>query len=156
MNIKKKSTIFIVIAGAILVLAAGLAVYWNYFSDYSNVLKINWGFSLPQEARYSDVYSQTSGASFNGDGIRYHVFSCENINPINEMFEWQLTERDTIYYDSYSAATDDCLNKINVPTKERPDYAKCTYWYQSQNDNSEIILFLNKEQGKLYVVESFL
>lgn len=155
-KLKKKSTIALTIIAAILISVIGVVLFWAYLSDYSRVLKINWGFSLPQESRYSNTYSQNSGASFNGDGIRYHVFSCENVDSINKMFVWQLTEQETIYHGSYSAATDEWLSKLNVPLNERPDYGNCSYWYRSQNDNSEIIVLWNKDQGMLYVIESFL
>lgn len=153
---KKKKAIFLSIAFVILASVIGAALYQYYFSDYSNVLKINWGFSLPQESHYLNSYTQSSESSFTGDGIRYHVFSCENIDPIDKMFAWQLTEQGTIYHSSYSVAADEWLSKINVPPQERPDYGNCSYWYQSKDDNSEIISFWNKDQGKLYVVESFL
>lgn len=153
---KKKKAIIFSIAAVILVLIAGTTLYWCYFSDYSNVLKINWGFSLPRESHYLNTYSHSSGASFTGDGIRYHVFSCENIDPIDKMFAWQLTEQETNYYSSYSTAVDEWLDKINVPPRDRPDYGDCSYWYQSQDDGSEIIIFWDIDQGKLYVVESFL
>jgi len=153
---KKKKALVLLVVASLLALVISITLYWCYFSDYSNVLKINWGFSLPQESCYLNIYSQSSGASFTGDGIRYHVFSCENIDSIDKMFVWQLTEQETIYHSSYSTAVDEWLDKINVPPRERPDYGDCSYWYQSQDDNSEIIIFWNIDQGKLYVVESFL
>lgn len=72
------------------------------------------------------------------------------------MFVWQTVERETIYHSSCSAAADEWLIQIDVPQKERPDYEKCSYWYQSQSDNSELIIFWDKEQSLLYVIESFI
>lgn len=151
----KKRTIALSIAAAILVLILGAVLFWHHFSDYSSVLKINWGFSLPRESHYSDIYNQRSDATFTGDGIRYHVFSCEDIDPINKLFAWQSEEQDTIYHSSYTAACDEWLSKINVPVQARPDYENCLYWYQSQEDNSEIIIFGDEDQSKLYVIELF-
>lgn len=153
---KKKNAIALSIAAVILILIIGAALYWSHFSDYSNVLKINWGFSLPRDSLYSEEYSQSTGASFTGDGIRYHVFTFLNSDPINEMFAWHSTEQETISHNSYSAAVDEWLNRLNVPEKERPIYEDCSYWYQSQTDNSEIIIFWDKRQDKLYIAEHFL
>lgn len=150
---KKKILIALLISAAILI---GAAAAWDQLSDYSIALKANWEFSLPSEARCSEAYSKDSGSSPHGDGIRYHVFVCKNADPVDEMFAWQTAERETVYHSSYSAAADEWFGKIDVPQKERPDYEKCSYWYQSQSDNSEIIVFWNKEQSKLYVIESFL
>ena len=72
------------------------------------------------------------------------------------MFSWESAEQKTIFHDSFSEAADDWLDSIDVPTKERPDYEKCTYWYQKHDDNSEIIVFWDKAQKKIYIAESFL
>lgn len=77
------------------------------------------------------------------------------IDPINKMFAWQPEEQETIYHSSYSAACTKWLSKINVPVKEHPDYENCSYWYQPQEDTSEIIIFWDEDQGKLYVIETF-
>ena len=77
------------------------------------------------------------------------------IDPINKMFAWQPGEQETIHHSSHSAACTEWLSKINVPAKERPDYENCSYWYQPQEDISEIIIFWDEDQGKLYVIESF-
>ena len=129
---------------------------WNYFSDYARVLKANWDFSLPASSSYQEIYSQDSEASFHGDGIRYHIFSYKEPEEISKMFLWQTTEQKTIYYTSYSEAANEWLNEISVPFKDRPNYGECSYWYQAQDDNSEIIIFWDKNQYRLYIVESLL
>ena len=134
--------------------SAGANAIWDRMTDYSTTLNINWGFSLPKEAQYSEIYSLESEASVFGDGIRYHVFSCENPEPINEMFSWQMG-----VYVSYVVACDEWLSQIGVPQEEFPDYAYCLYWYQQgrqEDDRDEIILFWNENTGVLYVVEFFL
>ncbi|MCD7806178.1 MAG: hypothetical protein LUH19_02425, partial [Lachnospiraceae bacterium] len=128
-------------------------------TDYSTTLNINWGFSLPKEAQYSEIYCLESEVSFLGDGIRYHVFSCENPEPINEMFSWQTEESGTRLYVSYSEVCSEWLSQIDVPLEEYPDYAACLYWHQQgrqEDDRDEIILFWNENTGVLYVVEFFL
>lgn len=137
-------------------IVAGAAMTWNHWSDYSWVLKANWDFSLPPQAHCQEVYRQNDEPSFHGDGIRYHVFSYRDAKPIEELFSWQSAEKSTIYSDSYSSATEKWLNDIAVPSQERPNYAQCVYWYQRQDDSSEIIVFWDKSSSRIYIAESFL
>ena len=68
----KKNTIVSVIF-ALILLVSGM-MYWKYSNDYTHVIKENWNISIPSDSHYSEVYSKDSESSFNGDGVRYHVF----------------------------------------------------------------------------------
>ena len=72
------------------------------------------------------------------------------------MLEWKSDEKDTIFYGNYSNTVNVWLDTIDVPSEYRPDYSECMFWYDSQDDNSEIIILWDKENSYLYVVESFL
>ncbi len=137
----KKNRIKVISKIAILVIITiiGLACLWSYLDNYSKTLNINWGFSLPSEAHYSEVYSKDSSPSFHGDGIRYHIFSYKEARPINEMFCWKNTEEKTIYNASYQDAVTEWLNSINVSAENTPNYSDCLYWYESQDDVSIIL-----------------
>lgn len=154
MNKRKIAVISIVVALAIII--TGLVLVWNHFSDYSTTLNANWGFRLPSKAHYSEVYSKDSSASFHGDGIRYHIFSYKEEKPVNELFNWSANEEKTVFNLSYQEAITEWLNSIDVPTEELPDYSKCLYWYESQDDNSEIIVLWDASSKRIYIVESFL
>ncbi|MCD8119810.1 MAG: hypothetical protein LUE29_10095 [Lachnospiraceae bacterium] len=148
-----------IIAVAILIFAVllGIACLCRWFFDYSSVLYANWGFSLPIKAGYSEIYSRSTEASWHGDGIRYHVFSCKNTEPVSEMFDWQLTERATQDCESYSEAVEKWLAEISVPEEEYPDMEECCWWYQSRAvGGDEILVLWNESEGKLYIVEYFL
>lgn len=152
---KVSSSILIGIFVLMLSTAAGISGCSPLF-DYSEVIHENWGISLPGEARCSEIYSRDSGASFQGDGIRYHVFSYKKTAPVKEMLSWQRAERETRYHKHYSDAAGEWLDEIEVPSKDRPDYNECLYWYDSQEDGSEIIILWDKSESRLYVIESFL
>ncbi len=129
----------------------------SFFSgDYAKILETNWGVALPKESGYKETYVKQGGQGFQGDGLRYHVFGCEEMQPIIEAFSWGNERRKTNFYDSYKEACENWLNEIGVPQEERPNYEECSYWYDSQADLSELILLLSESQSKLYVVESFL
>lgn len=123
---------------------------WKHFSDYSTALKANWGFSLPSDAQYSEVYSKDEGSSFHGDGIRYHIFTYREPGPIREMLPWQ-TEAS-----AYSEAVNTWLEEIAVPSEQLPPLAQCRFWHASQEDGSEIIVLWDENGEKLYIAESFL
>ena len=75
---KHKSKIAAIVILSIIVLGAALFFLWEHLTDYSTALEINWGISLPSQASLSEVYAKTSGSSFHGDGIRYHVFTYQD------------------------------------------------------------------------------
>ena len=73
------------------------------------------------------------------------------------MFTWQSKEGKAIHSDySYSEAVNEWLNQIDVPLEVRPNYSECLYWYDSQDDSSEIIILWDKHKSSLYIVESFI
>ena len=125
-------------------------------SDYSKILQANWNFEIPKEAKYSQSYTKDSGSSFYGDGIRYHIFNYENEEYIENLFAWMSEEKATIFSSSFSEATTSWLKEIDVPVEYYPDYTKCSYWYQEQEDNSELIIYWNKDTKSLYIIESFM
>ncbi len=153
---KKNKVIISVISIVVIAIIIGLSCIWNHMSDYSTTLNANWGFGLPSKSHYSEVYSKDSGASFHGDGIRYHIFSYKKAEPISEMFDWSNEDKKTIFSFSYEDAVTEWLNRINVPAEELPNYSECLCWYESQYDNSEIIVLWDSGKNRVYIVESFL
>ena len=123
---------------------------------YSAVLMANWGFSLPNGAGCTEIYSSNSGSSPHGDGIRYHTFSYESEDSIEEMFAWSSVESELIFYASYSEAVEEWLGRIAVPDEYRPNIGECVYHYERQDGNDEILVFWNSGENRLYVLESFL
>lgn len=128
----------------------------THYTDYSKTLSLNWGISLPAEAHYSEIYGKKSDTGFHGDGVRYHIFSYKEESTVNDMLFWQSEESETEYCDCYSNAVDGWLDKIDVPSEERPNYEKCLYWYKAQEDGSEIIVLCDKNKSVLYIAESFI
>ena len=149
---KKKHIMAIVIVLAV-VLVLGIA--WNILSDYSRTLKANWGFELPFFSRYTEVYEKDSGSSLNGDGIRFLVFSYKYEDYIDLMFTWRHMEDVTIFGESYSEAAENWLAEICVEDEWHPDNENCLYWYRSQEDNSQLLIFWDREKNLLYILESF-
>ncbi len=151
MNKKKIIVVFIII---IIFSLLGIIIY-NNLSNYSNVLKVNWNIELPKNL-VKEIYSANSDSSFHGDGIRYHIFSYRNENKIEELFNWSIEEKETIFYSSYSESVNNWLNEIKVSKENYPNYSNCKYWYNKQDDNSEIIILWDSIKDRLYIVESFL
>ena len=123
---------------------------------YSAVLTSNWGFSLPNKAGCTEIYSADTGSSPHGDGKRYHIFSYESEDPIEEMFEWSSEESEMVYHASYSEALKEWLDRIGVPDEYRPNIAECVYHYERADGNDEILIFRSRSEHRLYFLESFL
>lgn len=148
------------LAAAVLLAAAmAAAVAAGIFAlrrstDYDWVVGINWGISLPQKAGLSQVYKENSEPSFHGDGIRYHVYSCTDPEPVEQMVSWG-PEGLTRHGESFTEAAESWLTEIEVPPEQWPG-REAVFWYQCQDDGSELILFWEREEKTLRILESFL
>lgn len=133
-----------------------IAIVCKWINNYSKLLYENWGIKIPATAHCRQIYEMDSGPSFHGDGIRYHIFSYKNEDDIKDMLAWRSDEGITIFNQSYSEAVNAWLDRITVSYSHRPNYNECCYWYQTKDDNSEVLVLWDKSQSKLYIVESFL
>ena len=150
---KKKRILLVVLVTLISV----WTIYKSIVPSYASVLEANWGVELPLKALCKEVYKADTGPSFHGDGIRYHVFSYRYEDYIDLMFAWSGNlENETLFYQSYSEASDIWLDELDIPMEQYPDYDACFCWYKSEHDNSEIIFFWNPEINRLYIVENII
>ena len=150
---KKKRILLVVLVTLISV----WTIYKSIVPSYASVLEANWGVELPIKALCKEVYKADTGPSFHGDGIRYHVFSYRYEDYIDLMFAWSgYLENETLFYQSYSEASDIWLDELDIPMEQYPDYDACFCWYKSEHDNSEIIVFWNPEINRLYIVEDII
>lgn len=149
----KKPTIIAIILTLIIILILGV---FELFPTYSFVIKSNWDIDLPIKAVLTETYKQDSGASFHGDGVRYHIFSYKYEDYIDLMFAWSPNEHQTNYYPTAREASEAWLDEIDVPEDIRPNYSDCASWVKSQNDNSEIIFFWDSNLNRLYILEKFI
>ena len=150
---KKKRILLVVLVTLISV----WTIYKSIVPSYASVLEANWGVELPIKALCKEVYKADTGPSFHGDGIRYHVFTYHYEDYIDPMFAWSGNlENETLFYQSYSEASDIWLDELDIPMEQYPDYDACFCWYKSEHDNSEIIFFWNPEINRLYIVENII
>ena len=150
----KKKVISIITIIVICAIAFGILRYLN--SNYSMILKMNWGLQMPAKSKCIEIYEQDTGDSFHGDGKRYHVFSYENEDEVKAMFTWSFEENKTIYHSCYSEAVNEWLDEIIVPDERYPNFPQCLWWYDKQEDNSEIIVMWDSQEKIVYIAESFM
>lgn len=150
----KKKVISIITIILICAIAFGILRHLN--SNYSMVLKMNWGFQMPVKSKCIEIYEQDTGDSFHGDGKRYHVFSYKSEDGVEAMFTWSSEEKKTIYHSCYSDAVNEWMDEINVSDEQYPDFSQCLWWYDKQEDNSEIIVMWDSQAKKVYIAESFM
>lgn len=85
------------------------------------IIQANWKMQLPDGGK--ELYHADTGASFHGDGEKYTVLQYENTEDISKFLNWRADDgTGTLYTNSYSEFAENCLNIIDVPQKERPDY----------------------------------
>ena len=159
---KKKKIVLVIIV----VLVTVWTIYRAIVPSYSSVLEANWDIELPIKALCKEVYSEDTGPSFHGDGIRYHVFRFTNSSEIEKMLPWSDANGNTLAwsqtqgeekcYQTYREATDLWLGELEIPQEQYPDYDGCFCWYKNAHDNSEIIIFWNPEINRLYIVEKII
>ena len=115
-------------------------------NGYAPVLRANWNLTLPDRCR--EVYEIDSGASFQGDGERCHVFSFEDADAVAETLTAWACEAGRAAGGTGIAET----------AEERPNYENSQYWFTVGTDDSrdQILVFLDRGAGKLYVVERFM
>lgn len=153
---KRKKRIVTIILICIIVLGVSMFYMWKHFTNYNTTLEANWKISIPSKAQFTEIYKKDSGSTFHGDGIRYHVFTYKDSTYITQMLDWESEEKETIFYGNYSNAVNALLDTIDVPSEYRPNCSNCLFWYNSHDDNSEIIILWDKENYTIYIVESFL
>lgn len=123
--------------------------------EYRPVLKANWGLDLPDVRQ---VRETDSGPSFQGDGLRYHVFDCDGAAAAEALAAWSGREGAEAAGSEVEALAEEYLEMLAVPAAERPPYGSCLYWIKAGKDDARdrILLFLDGASGRLYTVESFM
>ena len=119
--------------------------------DYTDVVEKNWDLSLPRSA--GEMYSADSGASFLGDGYRYHVLEYADGGELTEILA-----RETEELSSVPAQVTAILDALSVPEDQRPDFDGCRCFAVSDpaDDRDKGYLLLSGDGARLYVVECFL
>ncbi|MCD7805518.1 MAG: hypothetical protein LUH03_10345 [Oscillospiraceae bacterium] len=120
---------------------------WN--ETYCDVIENNWGIVIPTDEGYSEEVSADSGASFHGDGTRYHVMYFDDAERISVLLGWS----DEIP-ESYIEYSERLLDELDI--NYRPDYESCVFYTQTKSDGSVILIFWDEDLQEMYVVEEFL
>ena len=118
---------------------------------YAWTVNANWELDLPMED--ACLYEADSGASFHGDGLRYHVLEYADTAGLEAALESQ-TEALT----ALPAGAEAILEGLSVPADWRPDPAACRGFTAPHptDDRNELYLLLAPDGIRLYVLESLL
>lgn len=144
-----KKTVAVIVCGLL-----SIASMTGCVSSEKLLIQKNWEIKLPDGE--TEYYHADTGSSFHGDGEKYTVFQYENTEDVSTLVNWTEDEGTvTRYENSYSEFAENCLNTIDVPKEERPDYEECVYWYRERKtDFSELLLAYDEGKEQLYVLES--
>ena len=118
--------------------------------DYTQIIRLNWELDLP--ASESCLYETDSGASFGGDGERYHVLAYVDDSGLEEALE-----REAERIDPAEEAVTAILDGLSVPADQRPDFSDCRSFTAAHptDDRNRLYLLVNSAGTRLYVVECF-
>lgn len=121
---------------------------------YADCMNRNWHLNLPETD--VEIYVKDSGASFTGDGIRYHIlqYDEESADIILKSFDWEAGELDSELADKM----EEWLDSISVPLEDRPKQNewKHTTLLRKEDNRDRLIMFFDESTNQLYVVEYFL
>lgn len=142
---------------AVAVIALGfisIAGMTGCVSSEKLLIQKNWEIKLPIGGR--ELYHADTGASFHGDGEKYTVFQYGSTEDVSTFLNWEKDEDTaTRYENSYAEFAEKCLDTIDIPSEERPDYEECVYWYRErETDFSELLLAYDDGKKQLYVIEN--
>ena len=121
---------------------------------YADCMNRNWHLNLPETD--VEIYVKDSGASFTGDGIRYHIlqYDEESADIILKSFDWEASELNSELADKM----EEWLDSIDVPLEDRPKQNewKHTTLLRKECNSDHLIMFFDEDTNQLYVVEYFL
>lgn len=121
---------------------------------YADCMNRNWHLNLPETD--VEIYVKDSGASFTGDGIRYHIlqYDEESADIILKSFDWEAGELNSELADKM----EEWLDSISVPLEDRPKQNewKHTTLLRKEDTRDHLIMFFDEDTNQLYVVEYFL
>lgn len=120
-------------------------------SDYNKVLETNWGILLPKG--YGELSSIDSGASFHGDGYRYHVFSYKEELSQNEIEKFSSEKNVNV-----EKEVENILISLKVSKENRPDFSEEYYWYKkndTKDSRNNLYLIYFTQDKMLHIIEEF-
>ena len=121
---------------------------------YADCMNRNWHLNLPETD--VEIYVKNSGASFTGDGIRYHIlqYDEESADIILKSFDWEAGELNSELADKM----EEWLDSIDVPLEDRPKQNewKHTTLLRKECNSDHLIMFFDEDTNQSYVVEYFL
>lgn len=124
--------------------------YKQITKPYTEIINSNWDIKLPNS--YKEIYSIDSGASFLGDGERYHIFEYEYKDITNMDLNWQENKNAEV-----EPTINEILINLDVPQINIPNFNKgYRYYSKTEKDHSEIYLILFPNTKRLYVIEDIM
>ena len=143
----KKLIIFLIVILLVVVFLITIFFWGNINNPYTEIINLNWSIELPNS--YKEIYSIDSGASFHGDGERYHIFEYDNKKDVNISLNWKNNKNAAI-----ESAIENVLNNLNVSQVNRPNLeVEYKYYSKTEDDSSKIYLIFVPNTKKLYVIE---
>lgn len=148
---RRKGIIYLIIIVVVLAitLVGGYSIY-RVNENYLNIIESNWGVQLPINAE--EIYVSDSGASFLGDGRRYHVYQYEDNGDARNCLSWT-SDKDVFLEKKIR----DILKELDVAKENYPDFQlEYKRYSEYDNDKSQMDILYFEELNKMYVIEDIM
>ncbi len=112
--------------------------------------KENWGLKRPETCK--EIYYTDEGSSFQGDGIRYHVYTCSLSDEVLQWIHWKSGLNEAV-----ELSVRDWLSQIEVEDSYNVPFDRDYMYLKLTEDRENRAYFIwSEEMNQLYIVESFL
>lgn len=141
----------IVLSLLALLAAAGILLAVLFSGGYERTIALNWDLELPRSS--GCLYETDSGASFHGDGLRYHVLEYAPGSGLAEALERQTAELSPA-----DCPAEAIWEELSVPMDWRPNPEACRCFTKEHptDPRNTLCLLLSADGTRLYAAESFL
>ena len=137
-----------VIISIFLILFLFLGISYFYYVHNSNARKYinNWNIELSSNLK--SLYEKKTEIGFQGDGTIYEIFELEKTSKLpNNLFSNKNTD--------FEALFKEYLVNLKINTNQYPDFKNDYYWkYIEKNNSDKLLVIINKNKTRLYIIQS--
>ncbi|MCI8781766.1 MAG: hypothetical protein HFH70_14080 [Lachnospiraceae bacterium] len=153
--VKGKAKQWLIIIILILVLAA-LGVFYivnKLYSAHQSLYEENWNMKFPNDMK--EVYTTHGEIGFQGDGVRYSVFRCDDgTDDFLKDFKMGKSKNFEKEFQAFIGANESAM-AIDVPDKYLPDWTENYMWKKMEQHEQldSIYMVFNQKTNELFVLE---
>ena len=137
-----------VIISIFIILFLFLGISYFYYVHNSNASKYINNWSIELSSNLKSLYEKKTEIGFQGDGNIYEIFELEKTSKLpNNLSSNKNTDIEALFKE--------CLVNMKINTKQYPDFKNDYYWkYIEKNNSDKLLVIINKNKTRLYIIQS--